>query len=1103
MHAKKNMKLLLAALLATALPASSGAIARESPGAPPVDARTDAGPADIVEAGSESPPPLPQEAGVIEPEPVPEPLPEPGRIEELERAIEALGRAVEGKPPDGMYTDDLLEVDFLDEKAVAARIAELRGKIASLEERVGIWVKAAADKKLPEAGPAAGDVAEEETAAPDEEAILELLSPEDGQRYRLAKLELDQARLRLELLEQPREKLIALHEADVKSRQLAAEKEAAEKARLAAEEAVRKAETARLAALAEAGKAATESAREIAEEKARVEGYRAGVAAIRVILATERQKQAAALAKILALRKEIGPRLKAPDLGPEEADGVLDRLLPVFSTSLGRLSEAVAEIEKPSRVPSFEPALDHAKEPYAGMTQQRDALLESLEASRREHDLALEEEREVRWSYASKLAGELGIQRDEIFFLLERVSDDRRSALLGLGRKGLEQLAREAAYLRVMARLYPAARLHQWRNARASLHDPVTLGLVGMAILKLLLLAIALLYARKRYRTWVRKLRDFLAEKSQGRGAWASADRVLVFAGAIAPEAALLVSLYLVFAFIGMVDAAEVNMARYVALGYAWYRLILAVGYRFATGAAATREVKVTQELGKRIMRSMRYAGRFVFAAVVLLDVAEEIFGRGSITTMLVRLLWIGVLPLLVVLLQSWRDSIAASYLRHHPAGRFRAAVERTRGRPLGFFIAAVAFGFVAVKGSWLYVRDLMLRFDWTRRTLAFVFRRKMEKHARSVGYGTADVSSFPGKLIDAFTEGPVSAPLAVERWGRMDEVLDAAEKWRSGGRVPSYALVGEPGIGRTAWLGELEARVAAGGADGPGVVRVNARRRVAGVEELCRFVGGELGAAAARTDDDIIEALGRGPRRIVLVDGCENLFLRVIGGSEAYETLAGIVARTTGTTLWVCSFPLYTWEHLESLNRGRGLFSEVVLLKPWSEQEIESLIERRMAAAGLASTYEDLVVSRHVEESEMKEEIARTGQRYLRLLWDYSDGVPRCAVHFWLRSLVASGDGPMRVRLFETPDEEKLERLGDQARFLLAALVLHGRLSAGEAAAVLRFSLDECEAIVADLERPGIIDQEDEGRGGRFGVTVHWQRAVIRFLRRKHIIYV
>ena len=47
-------------------------------------------------------------------------------------------------------------------------------------------------------------------------------------------------------------------------------------------------------------------------------------------------------------------------------------------------------------------------------------------------------------------------------------------------------------------------------------------------------------------------------------------------------------------------------------------------------------------------------------------------------------------------------------------------------------------------------------------------------------------------------------------------------------------------------------------------------------------------------------------------------------------------------------------------------------MLGTWSEQEIEILVKRRMAAAGLDFSYEDLVVSRHLEESEMKEEIDR-----------------------------------------------------------------------------------------------------------------------------------
>ncbi len=46
-----------------------------------------------------------------------------------------------------------------------------------------------------------------------------------------------------------------------------------------------------------------------------------------------------------------------------------------------------------------------------------------------------------------------------------------------------------------------------------------------------------------------------------------------------------------------------------------------------------------------------------------------------------------------------------------------------------------------------------------------------------------------------------------------------------------------------------------------------------------------------------------------------------------------------------------------------------------------------------------------------MSSQIVRTSRGYFRMLWDFTDGNPRLATHFWLRSLVPD-DEKNRVRV-------------------------------------------------------------------------------------------
>jgi hypothetical protein len=102
-----------------------------------------------------------------------------------------------------------------------------------------------------------------------------------------------------------------------------------------------------------------------------------------------------------------------------------------------------------------------------------------------------------------------------------------------------------------------------------------------------------------------------------------------------------------------------------------------------------------------------------------------------------------------------------------------------------------------------------------------------------------------------------------------------------------------------------------------------------------------------------------------------------------------------------------------------------------------------------------------HVARRILFHEVIRTSERYRRLLWDYADGNPRIALHFWLRSLAPDGPQHVRLRLFAAPSADDLEGLQEEARFVLGAVVLHQSLTVPEAARVSRYTPALCESLL------------------------------------------
>ena len=133
------------------------------------------------------------------------------------------------------------------------------------------------------------------------------------------------------------------------------------------------------------------------------------------------------------------------------------------------------------------------------------------------------------------------------------------------------------------------------------------------------------------------------------------------------------------------------------------------------------------------------------------------------------------------------------------------------------------------------------------------------------------------------------------------------------------------------------------------------------------------------------------------------------------------------------------------------------------------------------------------------EEELMRTRERYLRLLWDHVDGSPGMALHFWVASLVHDGPGRARVRLFEHPSADDLEHLGELSRFVLYAVTLHDGLAFSEASLVLQLDDAKARTSLEHLSAVGCLARDPEA--DRYAVPDTWYPAVLRFLRRKHML--
>jgi hypothetical protein len=607
-------------------------------------------------------------------------------LERLGREIAALEALARDQLPDSTAVAALFEVDLRNDEQVSRRVETLTTSIANDREELAALA----------ASPPMAEARDGGAPGPASDSL-------EARRLRLRRDE-----LRLAFLSRPREKRLALLDADTSRHRIQAAETAARAARQDARAVELSAEEARGAALDRASQAADGAARAIAGERARVEAARSMLAALQGDLAAAEARRAAEAKRLLA-REDALERLLAQDaVDPAAADRAYEELVAVLGAGRDRLRGALADLGRPSGVLPFRTALDLDDRAYsaASLKQELDGMRRAMDQVATLAGTLTASEREARRHRVRAGAGEVARLNELRIRLLRRLDDDKRDRVLGLGDEGIAQLRRELDQLALMTRFHVFERTGQLARLRFGWRELVGGGEVAVFALKLLLVLGLLFFVRWRLVATLRRLRISLRARISQPTARLVVSRWLSFAVNVAPELGMLLLVYLGFAVLVPGRSAERELLRSLMLAYAWYRVILAAVTDLFRGAASSGLVELPPDVAECIFQSVRLVGRYVLGVIVFLVIARRLVGRGYLYHVVVEFSWLMAIPIALVLIRRWRADIDAAYLRAHPTGRLAAAIERQRGRVSGFVFSAAAGGVVAGGGIARYGRN-------------------------------------------------------------------------------------------------------------------------------------------------------------------------------------------------------------------------------------------------------------------------------------------------------------------------------------------------------------------------------------------------------------
>ncbi|HRG95999.1 MAG TPA: AAA family ATPase [Polyangiaceae bacterium] len=790
------------------------------------------------------------------------------------------------------------------------------------------------------------------------------------------------------------------------------------------------------------------------------------------------------------LEATLGAQRKARELRekgePSDVDTGYDALRKTLATSRAELAEALDDLGReaggapapgPTALANLPPTVDAG--PARAARARAVAYATRLDGEQQ----ALREER------ATQLFAEIGALNVERLALLPHLTAGKREAVTGFGEQGVDHVTSELRQLALIVRYHRHA-AGRWVSSLGirGKASGQTLGRSLLLLFEWLGAILAFVWLRKRTPEWLAKGRERALELDRHERLTSPSIGTRAFSFALDVHKPVeWLALALVMAWMLPDSAADVLEVELVAVTVQWFiGGALVVDLVNALAGEGPRAAARDDDTPALRLKSLRLVGRVVVVFGLILTLSTKLVGQGTIHRWVLSTCWFASVPVALVLVRWWREVVFARAARARRESPFERWVLANQRGWKSLFAASAGAAYLFGRGAIRGVRSWVGRYGVTRRVLAYLFRRQLDKlSAERTDLATTPI---PDDTFDAL--GPDTASKA---WVKTetDEAIEALlERIRSrrGGVV---AVVGQRGMGKTALLRHLHEEF-------PDTLRL--RLPAEGIHALRGDLAEALGADPSTSLEHLAAALNTSERgRALLLDDVQRFIQPVMGGLAPFDALLDLASRHCTKTTWVLALDDVIWLFLQRARGARPLFDRVIRLSPWPEEQIIELLHARTEQVALAPSFEHLRedLPPNADEIDKQDALARCEGNYYRLLWDYAAGNPGVALHMWRRSLGLDAEGVPHVRFFQAPDTTELEALPDPAVFVLRAVMQLApattrelgeatMLSAADVADALRFALAH-----------GYVAAEDE----RYVITWAWFRPIVLFLQRRHLL--
>lgn len=522
------------------------------------------------------------------------------------------------------------------------------------------------------------------------------------------------------------------------------------------------------------------------------------------------------------------------------------------------------------------------------------------------------------------------------------------------------------------------------------------------------------------------------------------------------------------------------------------YGLICIAGEWLLQRIALQAGSYLSQEQLIQVKRRARVAAAVAVVPLLIEDFIKLGVGPSKLLGICHLLSLLGFLLALGILLRSRRQDFIDSLKSVLPA-RCDHTIERLLSERTFLLVAPIAAPplLLALLGGFLH--KALFDYDWYRK----LFARSFKLRAAAAEAGQPEPIS-DAAALDAYEHwflehGHDQVPFIDS--GLYTSVRKGLDHWL-GDKSSENALLltGPRGGGKSAVLYRLKQEVAEEQAEVL-VHLLEVPGKTCTAETVLSLVGEALQTDLTAGPSALVRTDAERQPTLLILDNAQNLFLRQVGGLSGWEALLSLVNTRIENVFWLVAINNQSWAYLSNIYGRDYQFRNVRTVRPWSQNEVRSLILSRNHLSGYKIRYDDILLATRGPEAGS---IRNAEQLYFSLLWDACMGNPMLALRLWLQSIHLEG----KTVVVGLPDEvsgSSLEKLDNDLHFVYAAVMIHENMTSDELVAVTALPERVVRTALKTASDTGFILRSENKR---YRIAPLWYPTIMRLLARKNLLH-